>query len=148
MDGSWAVNGSLEVNETSLLPGNIGSTFSLAEMDVATLKTLTATGNISATTITLNGAAGTLALTAGAHTVTGAIAAAATGNGAITIADSATTTAFVGDIGTVGSKVGSLTVAGAAANLVTATDDLYVNAINLNNVVDPLQLKGTAAQIV
>lgn len=142
-DGSSAGVGTLDMTVTGTHTGNIGGTTSLAAINVATGAVLTATAAVNATTTTLTGT-GTVALGALAHAVTTNIVAAVTGDGAITIADGATTTAVTGNIGTSGSKVATLAIAGAAANLLTTTGNLYINAITANDA-DTIQFLGTSA---
>ncbi|MFH1158093.1 MAG: autotransporter domain-containing protein [Pseudomonadota bacterium] len=145
VDGSAAGVGTLSATGSATVTGNIGTTASLAAINVATTKTLTATGDVKATTTTLTGT-GALALTAAAHNVVTNIVAAADGAaGAITIADGAFTTAFVGDIGTALKQLATLDVAaGAAATLITTAGDLYIDTITIDDG-DVLTLSGTDA---
>lgn len=145
VNGSSAGVGTLSVTDSATVTGNIGTT-SLAAINIATTKTLTATADVKATTTTLTGT-GTLALGALAHNVTTNIVAAVNGDGAITIADGATTTTVVGNIGTSASKIATLAVAGGAANVLTTTGNVYVNAVTMNDA-DTLQFLGTSAQTV
>lgn len=142
VDGSAAGVGTLSATESATVTGNIGTTASLAAINVATTKTLTATGDVKATTTTLTGTS-TLALTAATHAVTTDIVAAADGDGAITIADGAFTTTITGDVGTSTASVATLDVAaGALAAAITTGGDLYVDAITIDDG-DVLTLSGT-----
>ncbi len=148
VNGSSAGHGTLSVTGNAAVTGNIGTTTSLQAINVATTKTLSATGDVKATTTTLTGT-GTLALTTGtSHAVATNIAAAVDGDGAITIADVNTAvTTITGDIGSSSKKIATLTVTDGANTTTTTTGDLYVNAISLG-ANDTLQFLGTSAQTV
>lgn len=137
--------GTLDVNESATITGNVAGT----SADVATGKTLTVAGanTYSVTTTSLTGT-GAITFGGAAQTVSGAITAAATGNGTVNIADNAATVAFTNDIGTSTVKVGALVGAnGGTAQTVSTTGNLYIDAITLDND-DSLQFLGTSAQVV
>ena len=141
-DGSAAGVGTLNVTGSGTHTGNIGTTTSLAAINVATGQVLTATGDVKATTTTLTGT-GALALGGADQAVVTNIIAAADGAGAITIADGAFTTTVTGDIGTSTASVATLDVAaGAAATAITTGGDLYIDAITIDDG-DVLTLSGT-----
>ncbi len=147
VDGSSAGVGTLNVDEDVTVTGAIGGTASLAAIDVATTKTLTATDEVAATTVTLNGT-GALSMTAG-YDLTANVVAAADGDGTLTITNGGgATTAITGNVGTSSASVGALTMASHAdADTVTTTGNLYVDAITLGQD-DTLQFLGTSAQVV
>lgn len=149
VDGSAAGTGTLAVTGNGTVTGNIGTTKSLSAITVATTKTLTATADVKATNITLTGTGALALATSTAHAVTGDIAAAVNGDGAITVADVNTAvTTITGNIGTSDKKIATLTITdGANTTTTTTTGNLYVNAISVGQN-DTLQFLGTSAQTV
>lgn len=149
-------NGTLQITGAGTVTGNVTGTGTLdvdlgntvtgsitqGAADIAAV-TLNAAGandyNVGTTTFSGNG---TVAFDAGARTITGNFTNASDGEGTITIADNAGTTAIVGNLGaSTANSLAALTVTGGAANLVTTTGNLYVDAITLNDA-DTLQFVG------
>lgn len=143
--------GTLAATADGTLTGSVANTVTIADNVSLTVDGTTGDEEISGTvTINDSGVDDGLFIDDQGNTITvsGAVKTGTTGQGLIDIADSAGTVAFTADVGTSAAKVGALTVnGGVAANTVTTTGDLYVDAITLNNA-DTLQFLGTSAQAV
>lgn len=147
VDG-YSVNGqgTLTVDTTGTVTGDIGSNFRLGAINVGTGAILTTTGDVIATTTTLTGT-GTLEIDGGAHDVTTNIVAAADGDGTVNILDGAGPTTITGNIGDSTKAIGALDIAGATVQTVTTTGNLYVDAITVN-AADTLSFVGSGSQVV
>ena len=139
-----SINGNISQTGTSLVNELANVTFTGAAARTITgnfvLEDAAIDGN-DASLLFANGGAFTT-------TYTGNITTQMWGEGDITFNDQANATlAIVGNLGANGTPIGTLTVAGAAANTLTTTGNVYVNAINVN-AADTFQLLGTSAQTV
>lgn len=142
--GDITGTGALDIDAAQTVAGKI--TQGSADIAAVTLTHNTGdTYNVGTTTFSADG---TVAFDNAARTITGNFTNTTDGEGTITVADGTNTTAFVGNLGaSTSNSLKALTVAGGGANVVTATGNLYVDAITLNDA-DTLSFIGTSAQTV
>ncbi len=138
-------SGTLDVDANATVTGTVSN---LTAVDIAPGVALQMEGSLGATTTTLSGAGtGTLAMGDGNFTLNTNVVTATATAGNVTVDDGAGTTAVTGNIGTSAATLATLDVAGGAAQTLTTTGNLYVDAITVNDA-DTLSLIRAGAQTV